>query len=396
VTAAPTPTRIWSGPSPEAGGRPRRDRALLAGFALALLGGLWLALGLISLPGGEGWGYDYQSYVNASDRLAQSGTLYPEWALAGPYETGSIENYYYAPPVGIAIGPFDGLAGEQAVAAWFLLHVAGLAAACALLPVPTWVRLATFGVVALSYGATRDLALGNVSVLLLLPLAAAWRWLDRPGGAVAQALAMAVRPMLGVLLIWQALRRQWRAVAWTLGAGLAIIALSLPFVGVDGYFDYLTVLRNLSGLTGEDNNLDLSSTVLAVGGDAGLANLALLAGYALGIAAIGLSLRRDREVGFVVTSMASLLLVPLLWDHYLAMLALPAALLAARGHAWGLALPLLSWLPAPVLPFVVVAATWLPFLARDLDRGAQGRAVDQPTPAHPAQAAHPAPPAGAA
>jgi hypothetical protein len=375
------PTRTSSGRNADAGAgaRPRRDRALLAGFALALLGGLWLALGFVSLPGGEGWGYDYQSYVNASDRLAQSGTLYPEWALAGSYETGSIENYYYAPPLGIAIGPFDGLAGEHAVAAWFLLHVAGLAAACALLPVPAWVRLATFGVVALSFGATRDLALGNVSVLLLLPLAASWRWLDRPGGAVAQALAMAVRPMLGVLLIWQALRRQWRAVAWTLGAGLAIIALSLPFVGVDGYVDYLTVLRNLSGLTGEDNNLDLSSTVLAVGGDAGLANLALVAGYAIGIAAIGLSLRHDREIGFVVTATASLLLVPLLWDHYLAMLALPAALLASRGKPWGLALPLLSWLPPVALPLVVVAGVLAPFLAPD--RGDAGRSLDPSLPA---------------
>jgi hypothetical protein len=366
--------------------RPRRDRALLAGFALAVLGALWLALGFVSLPGGEGWGYDYQSYVNAADRLAATGTLYPEWALAGPYETGSIENYYYAPPLGVAIGPFDQLGGEHAVAAWFLLHVAMLAVACALLPVPGWVRLAAFGVVALSYGATRDVALGNVSVMLLLPLAAAWRWLDRPAGAVAQAIAMAVRPMLGVLLIWQALRRRWRAVAWTIASGLVLIALTLPFVGIDGYLDYVAVLRNLSGLTGEEHNLDLSSTVVALGGDAAIGQAALLASYAIGIAAIGFSLRRDREVGFVVTTMASLLLVPLLWDHYLAMLALPAALLAARGRPWGLALPLLSWLPAPAIPFVVIAAVWLPFLAReqvaDVPEPAAERPVTAPQGGH--------------
>ena len=125
------------------------------------------------------------------------------------------------------------------------------------------------------------------------------------------------------------------------------------------------MLRNLSGLTGEAHNLDLSSTALAAGADQAVAQLALLASYAIGIAAIGLSLRRDREIGFVVTAMASLLLVPLLWDHYLAMLALPAALLASRGRPWGLALPLLSWLPAVAIPFVVVAATLLPFTARD-------------------------------
>jgi hypothetical protein len=345
--------------------RAGRERALLAGFALAVLGLLWLALGFVSFPGGEGWGYDYQSYVNAAERLAETGTLYPAWALEGPYRTGSIFNYYYAPPLGIVIGPLDAVSGELAVQAWYLLHVLALMAACALMPVATWVRLAVFGVTALSYGATRDLALGNVSVLLLLPLAVAWRWLDGPIGAAAQAVAMSVRPMLGVLLVWQLLRRRWRAVAWTIASGLAIIVLSLPFVGIGGYVDYFAVLRNLSGLSGEANNLDLSSTALSLGADQSISELALLGSYALGIAAIGLSLRRDREVGFVVTSTASLLLVPLLWDHYLAMLALPAALLAARGRPWGLALPLMAWLPEPALPFVVIAAVWLPFLARE-------------------------------
>ena len=346
-------------------GAPRdRDRTLLAAFTLAVLGGFWLALGFASLPSSAGWGYDYQTYTNAAERLAETGTLYPAWALSGPYRTGSIDNYYYAPPLGIAIGPVDQLGGDLAVGIWFLLHIAALGTACALMPVPVWVRFATFGVVALSYGATRDMLLGNVSVLLLLPLAAAWHWLDRPLGSIAQAFAMSVRPMLGVLLIWQLLRRQWRAVAWTIVAGLVLIAISLPFVGIDGYRDYLTVLRNLSGLTGEAHNRDLSSTALLLGAEQAVAELVLLASYAVGIVAIGLSLRRDREIGFVVTAMASLLLVPLLWDHYLSMLALPAALLASRGRPWGLAVPLLSWLPPVVLPFVVVAGVLLPFAAR--------------------------------
>jgi hypothetical protein len=332
---------------------------------LAVLGGLWLLFGLLFLPDAFGWGYDYTSYVNAAERLSETGSLYPSWALEAEYRTGSIENYYYTPPPGIAVGFYDALLGELAISAWYLLHVAALAVACALVPATTWVKLATFGVVALSYGALRDMVLGNVSVLLLLPLVIAWRWLDRPAGAVAQAITMAVRPPLGVLLIWQLLRRQWRAVAWTIGTGLVLIALSLPFVGIGGYFDYLTVLGNLSGLTGEENNLDLSSWAVSMGADEAVARVALYLSYALGIAAIGLSLLRDREVGFIVTATASLLLMPLLWDHYLTMLMLPAALLAARGRPWGLALPLLSWLPPVALPFVVIAGVWLPFLARE-------------------------------
>ena len=56
------------------------------------------------------------------------------------------------------------------------------------------------------------------------------------------------------------------------------------------------------------------------------------------------SLRYDRETSFMVTIGATLLLAPLLWDHYLATLLLPAAFLAQRGRWWGLALPLLAWL----------------------------------------------------
>jgi len=343
-----------------------RDRALLIGIILAALGALWLALGFISFPGGEGWGYDYQAYADAAVRLADGGSLYQAETLDGPYRPGPYGLYMYAPPLGIAIAPLTGLELDTGVALWFLLHVTALAVACALMPVPLPVRLATFGVAALSFAVTRDLVLGNISVLLLVPLAAAWHWLDRPLGSIAQAVAMSVRPMLGVLLIWQLLRRQWRAVAWTVGAGLVLIALTLPVVGLDGYLDYLTVLRNLSGVSGVEFNYDLSSTSLTLGSDETVASLALLGGYALAIVAIGLSLRRDREVGFMVTITASLLLSPLLWDHYLVMLVLPAAFLAARGRPWALALPLLSWLPAILLPFVVIAAVLLPFAARDI------------------------------
>jgi hypothetical protein len=176
---------------------------------------------------------------------------------------------------------------------------------------------------------------------------------------------MSVRPTLGVLIIWQLLRRQWRAVAWTLGAGLVLVLATLPWVGVDGYFDFVTVLRNLGGVTGVLFNYDLSSTAYRLGASQGLADLVLLAGYVFAAAAILFSLRRDREVGFMVTLSASLLLSPLLWDHYLAMLVMPAAFLAQRGRPWALLLPLAAWLPPETYPVTVILATLLPFTAPD-------------------------------
>jgi hypothetical protein len=344
-----------------------RRRAWLLPLAagLALIGLIWLLLGLAVYPGGEGWGYDYRAYLDAAVRLGETGSLYQAGTLSGPYRPGPYGLYMYAPPLGVAVAPLTMLSVDAGTMAWYLVHVTALGLAAAFMPVRVVVRLAIFGVAAFSFSVSRDLALGNVSTLLLLPLAIAWRWLDQPIGSIAQAVAMSIRPMLGVLIIWQLLRRQWSAVAWTLGAGLVLVALTLPFVGAEGYADYLMVLRNLGGATGVERNSDLASTLVALGAAEPLPTLGLLAGYAVAIGAILLSLRRDREVGFIVAVGASLLLSPLLWDHYLAMLVLPAAFLAQRGRPVAIALPLLSWLPSELLPFVALLATVLPFWARD-------------------------------
>lgn len=355
------------------------DRWLIAGLVVAIVGLLWVALGFLSFPGSEGWGYDYRAYVDAAVRLTESGSLYQAETLAGPYRPGPYGLYMYAPPLGIALVTLSGMELSAGVALWYLLHVVALMAACALMPVQVPIRLAAFGLAALSLAVTRDLVLGNVSVLLLVPMVIAWRCLDRPIGSIAQALAISIRPMLGILIIWQLLRRQWSAVVWTLGAGLVLIAATLPIVGVGGYVDYLTVLRNLEGVSGVEFNYDLSSTVLAAGGSSSVSTIALLAGYAIAIGAVLASLRRDREVGFMVTVTGSLLLSPLLWDHYLAALVLPAAFVAQRGRAWALLLPLAAWLPPETYPFTLIVATLLPFLAR-------AEAPQVETPAHLARA----------
>jgi len=143
-----------------------------------------------------------------------------------------------------------------------------------------------------------------------------------------------------------------------------IVLVSLPFVGVVSHQHYLTVLRNVYDVTGQDNNMDLGSAVLRVGGGPLLASIALYAGFAVGIGAMLLSLRHDRQTGFMVTIGASLLVSPLLWDHYLSALLLTGAFLAQRGRRWGLALPIAAWISGPVSPLLALAATLLPFLVR--------------------------------
>jgi hypothetical protein len=131
---------------------------------------------------------------------------------------------------------------------------------------------------------------------------------------------------------------------------------------------------------GVDRNLDFGSTALSLGLPYGLGVLLLVSGYVVAIGAILLGLRRDREIGFAVTLMATLLLSPLLWDHYLTNLIVPAALLASRGRRWAVLLPLLGWLPLVLLPVVTVAGMLLPFLAPDRGVRALELSLDQPEP----------------
>ncbi len=352
----------------------RPERATMVALATATLGIGFLLAVLPFFSGTPGHGFDLVAYVAAARRVLTLGTPYQAETLGGPFSAGPAGLYLYPPVLAVLLAPFASLPFAAIAAGWWILRVGLLALACALLPVPRWVRAALLLVAAISYPVLLDLNLGNVSLVVLVLTVVAWRWLDRPTGAAAIGLAIALRPTLFVVPVWMLLRRQWWALAWTVASGLLLVALTLPFVGLAGYRDYATMIRNLGGLTGVPRNVDLGSAALLLGASPAVGQISLFAGYILAVLAIALGLRRDAETGLVVTVMASLLLAPLLWAHYLVALILPAALLAARGQRWAVLLPLLGWLPEALLPLAVLACTFLPLAV------ARERAAPFPTP----------------
>jgi hypothetical protein len=309
------------------------------------------------------WAFDLQAYLAAASRLAHQGSVYAEELLESPFEPGAFGLYYYPPPLAVAMLPLEGLPIADVALAWWAIHVVALLVACALMPVSLLIRAFAFAVVAFSVPGLKDPVLGNISLVLLPFLTAAWRWLDRPVGSLAIAAAASIRPSLGVFLFWQMLRRRWRAAAWTIVGGLTLAALSLPFVGLDGHWEFMTVISNIRLPAGPSENEDLGAAFIEIGAEE-LAGPARLASILIACAAIVYSLRRDRETSFMVTLCASLLLVPLLWVDYLATLALPAAFLAQRVHPVLVLLPLMTWLPLSQA-IVVAVVMVLPLLARD-------------------------------
>lgn len=354
---------------------------VLAGLAVVWLGQLFAAFRVSEVVDGRTvyayrdlWAFDFDAYVEAARRLVATGSPYQDLTVQGPFHPGPYGLYLYSPVLATSLVPVAGLRVEDSSVLWYAVHVLTLAASCALMPVQPRLRVAAGIAAVFSFAVMRDLVLGNVSVLLLLPMVITWRWLDRPQGAAGLALALAVRPTLGIVLVWQILRRQWRPVAWTVGLGLLLIAATLPFVGLGGYLDYLAVLRNMSDVTGVLNNQDISTTLLGLGAGREVAELGLMAAYAVAIAALLVSLRRDRETGYLVAVTASLLLSPLLWDHYLATLILPAAFLAQRWTPLALGIPLLSWAPGGSFALIIVAVLALLLLApRESRRAASAR-----------------------
>jgi hypothetical protein len=343
----------------------RRQRLVL--FTALLLAGLAVgvfAFHLMALGHSDGWRFDLEAYLDAARHLARGEPMYSADTLQGPFRPGPYKLYLYSPPFAAALLPFTAVSTDTAAVTWFVGRAVLFGIACAVMPVRPTIRCLTFAIAVLCWPLIVDMNLGNVSVLVTSLLAFTWRWLDRVPGSVALALAMTVRPVLGLVLIWSLLRRRWWPVIWTIVTGLVILLVSLPFVGIGSYQDYLTVLRNIYDVTGQDNNLDVGSAVLRVGGGPLLASIALYAGFAVGVGAMLWSLRYDRQTGFMVTIGATLLLSPLLWDHYLTTLFLTGAFLAQRGRWWGLGLPLLAWISGPMTPVLALAATLLPFLVR--------------------------------
>jgi len=345
----------------------RRQEWVLFGSAVfACLGLAWLLVALPPMQETNAWTIDFVAYRDAALRLVDGGSPYSPRSLAGPFLPFGSDLYLYPPTMALAFTPVARMALGEGAVVWYLLHVGSLALAAALMPVRAHIRLLALGLASLSLSVLMDSMNGNVSTMLLLPAAAAWRWLDRPAGSVAMALAISVRTTFGLFLVWQALRRAWRPLLWTITVGAVLVLVTLPMLGVEAYRDYLTMLRHVS-VAGEIRSSDLAATALHLGLSASSAWMANILGWAIAVGAVVLSLRRDREVGFMVTLGASLLTAPLMWEHYLTLVMLTGAFLASRGRPWGMGLLVLTWLPRETLSFVAIAATLLPFLARDAE-----------------------------
>lgn len=283
-----------------------------------------------------------QSVHQGNFAIDFKGELYPEAKLVREWRNpfppphanlaGGV-NRIFPIPAAIAAIPFTVLPVGAAAAVFVTLLGLAVAATLRVMGVTDW---RVYGLVFLWPPTISALQVGNITVVLGLLGALAWRYRDRryvPGLAIGAAVALKV--ILWPLLFWLAARGRYRAAALGAVLSAASLLLVLPFTSVSAY---VHLYENL-GDTFAPRSYNVAG-LLVQSGAAGLST-AKLAGYAIGALVLGIAcLRRS----FPLAVVASILLSPIVWLHYFELLVLPLAAVRPRLSA--------AWL----VPLVLVVA----------------------------------------
>lgn len=188
---------------------------------------------------------------------------------------------------------------------------------------------------------------GNVTLPILVGIAACWRWRDRAWRtSVAGGLSAAAKIIAWPLAVWLAATRRWTA-----AAGVVVVAAGstfllwavLGFSGLGGYVGSLGTLADEQQLRGY--------TVQALAEDAGLHSpLPGLLGSALALVTlVGVVLfarRGDDARSFAFAVAAVIVASPIVWLHSFVLLVAPLAVLRPRFSALWL-LPAALWFVSP-------------------------------------------------
>jgi hypothetical protein len=285
--------------------------------------------------------YDLDVFLRAGHAVLHGLQVYPRPGSGAVY-SGSSFVYPYA-----AVWPFVPLSllpAGLSTPLFFAASVGAMLAACVVAAEgDTW--RATL--VLCSSFAITGLQLGALSPLLFVGAVFLWRLRDRPiGFALLAAAVVASKLFLAPLLVWLLLARRWRAFAYA--TGLTLVVLTAGFVfGPIGLSPYVQLLSELGahearagfGLIGALLNIGLAPAV-AQAAAIGIAVSLFAAAY------LHHRRRHDERVLFGAGIVGSLVLTPVLWSHYLVLLASVPLAFGAR-RQWFVLLALASWAIAP-------------------------------------------------
>lgn len=264
--------------------------------------------------------------------------LYPEAQLVlhgrNPFPSAHAALHFPAliwpVPAALLGGPFTAASAHAAGVVYSVLLAAALLATPWVMGVRDW---RVYGIVALWPSGIASVQAGNVTPLLALLLAVAWATRSRrilPG--VAIGLCVALKLFLFPMVVWLVATRRWAAAAAATALSLATVLSVLPFIGLAHYLTLMHRMGETFGPPGVGLVGLLSQSGMPFGAAEALAALASAALLALAF----------RRRSFVLALAGSLVLSPIVWLHYYALLTVPLAY-RYRTLSWAWAIPLAMW-----------------------------------------------------
>ena len=266
------------------------------------------------------------------------GEIYPEakQILAGtnpfPSPTADLadgSNAVWPPLVALVVAPLTLLPPGAADFAAAIASLLCFAAALWIVGVRDW---RVYGASAMWPPVLGEIRTAHFSLVMCLFIAVAWRLRDRAfGPGTAVGLAVALKFFLWPLIPWLAALRRYREAALAAGLTAASFLLVLPFTSIS---DYFRVLRNLGNTFDQDSYSPFGLLVQAGAPDHVSKAIALMLGF--GVLALAW---HWRSLAMFVG--AALLLSPIVWLDYYAVLAIPLAIVRPTFRAVWL-LPLVT------------------------------------------------------
>jgi alpha-1,2-mannosyltransferase len=255
--------------------------------------------------------------------------------------------FVYPAVAALAMAPFALLPRVAGDELFTMLDLAAVLLTLRALSVRDW-RL--YGVVLLWPAVFSGWYTSNVTLLLGLGIALAWRYRDRAAVAgLLVALVVSVKLFLWPLAVWLLATRRSAALAWAVAGGVAVNAIAWATLGFNELHRYTQLLH---ALTVAEGRRGYSVVALAlhqgVGRQTGYAIALALAGIALA-ACVAIGRRGNHEAALALAVAASLIATPLLWLHYFALLLVPLAIARPRLR-WVWVLPLLTFMYPVVRP----------------------------------------------
>jgi hypothetical protein len=315
-----------------------RVRASVQPWELACFGALpALAVGYLcwwALQPGVREG-DFRIFRAGAAAFADGRSPYPS---AIPAVLAHFDKFVYPPPSAILFIPLAQLSLPVGQAIMLGLGIVCVPLTLRLLDVTDW---RCYGLALLSAPVLNSVVLGAITSLLLVGTAAAWRYRERPTalGSLA-ALVVVAKIFLWPLGLWLLATRRIRATAVYVVVSGALLFGSWAMIGFAGMRSYPHLLRVLSQVE-QAQGYGILALARVSGGAAETVTLGLMAIVLLGIAAAARGEDADRRT-FTIAIAGALLVTPLLWLHYFALLLVPIALYRPRlSGAWFL--PLLLW-----------------------------------------------------